>query len=512
MCERARIVPKQHQLEGIGWMVKKECGTEERGTVRGGILADDMGMGKTLQVLGTMVLNPVFTLIVVPTALMDQWAEIFRTYLGHIPLVYHGHTKRTISEDDFMAAPVVITSYGTIVSNAQTKRPNLLFSREWGRVVFDEAHRLRNRSTAVYHGARSIKTDHMWLVTGTIVQNSVGDLRALLQLLGVYVPTHVHLKVAVQRHVLRRERQQQNTPNRTISTRVEVAWTKPNEKRIAQTTHAIVSRMERNVTSTFGSSEADVVVRQALDAKGVGGYAKIVRLIGEFVAQEHADEVVRNSITKEREKMVMIATVAGIDTGAYNYELQHYSAMRKACVVGSARGVSSKMRGVIDDIVSKFGNGHDKLVFTNYRREVSILGTALTERGFRVAAIDGRVSRPKRRRIVAGLTSGNVAGQGKTVLLVHIRSGNEGLNLQMLSEVYFTCPNWNPSMEAQAVARCDRMGQKKQVSVYRFSMEGFGAGATKSVQSMDEYVEGKQRQKERLIREIDMLPNVVAIM
>ena len=190
--------------------------------------------------------------------------------------------------------------------------------------------------------------------------------------------------------------------------------------------------------------------------------------------------------------------------------LKEYNFMRRICVVGVDGGVSSKMQGVIDDITSKFGNGHDKLVFTNYRREVSVLGTALTERGFRVAVIDGRVSRAKRRRVVAGLTSGDIAGQGKTVLLVHIRAGNEGLNLQMLSEVYFTCPNWNPSMEAQAVARCDRMGQKKQVSVYRFSMEGFGSGVMKSIQSMDEYVEEKQRQKKLVIRDIEMLPNVAA--
>jgi len=62
-------------------------------------------------------------------------------------------------------------------------------------------------------------------------------------------------------------------------------------------------------------------------------------------------------------------------------------------------------------------------------------------------------------------------------------------------------------MEAQAVARCDRMGQKKQVSVYRFSMEGFGSSAKKSVRSMDEYVEERQRMKHGLVGEVNRLPN-----
>ena len=507
MCERAGIVAKQHQLEGIRWMVGKEVGGGTRTTVSGGILADDMGMGKTLQVVGTMVVNPIPTLIVVPTVLVDQWAEIFRTYLGHTPLVYHGHTKRTVTEEMFMDAPVVITTYGTTVPNKRTKRTNLLFSREWGRVVYDEAHRLRNRATAVYHSAESLKTDHLWLVTGTVVQNNISDLRALFRLLDVNVPTHIHLKVAVQQHVLRRERAR-DTIDTPTSSRVAVAWTKPNEKLLAQTTHAIVSRMERNTTTTFGSGEVDTAVRQSLDARGVGGYAKIVALIGEFVDQSHTDETERADITNEREQMVMAAGIA-VDDTSHRFKL--YNAMRKACVVGTVSGVSSKMRGVIDDITSKFGNGHDKLVFTNYKDEISVIGTALTARGFRVSVIDGSVSRARRRRVVAGLTSGEVAGKGKTVMLVHIRAGNEGLNLQMLSEVYFTCPNWNPSMEAQAVARCDRMGQKKQVSVYRFSMEGFGSAAKKSVRSMDEYVEERQRMKHGLVGEVNRLPNAARI-
>ena len=519
MCERAGVVPKQHQLEGIRWMVEKErCGGN---TIHGGILADDMGMGKTLQVLGTMVLNPVPTLIVVPVLLVDQWAEIFRTYLGHTPLVYHGHKKRTMREDVFANAPVVITTYGTTVPNKKSMSPNLLFSRTWGRVVYNEAHRLRNRATAVYHSAESLKTDRLWLVTGTLVQNNIGDLRTLFRLLDVNVPTYIHLKVAVQQHVLRRQKTDtvggSPVPK---SSRVCVPWSRPREKQSAQNVHVGAGKMTADRIHIFGSKEMDSVVDMVVCA-GIGSAdTRVMDLIGEFVGQETCDD----SPCAVEERTVMmdcaaraanvaaekLAEATDDDELPNQCVLRDYNTMRKACVVGVGGGVSSKMRGVIDNIASKFGNGHDKLVFTNYRREVSVLGTALTERGFRVAVIDGRVSRAKRRRVVAGLTSGDIAGQGKTVLLVHIRAGNEGLNLQMLSEVYFTCPNWNPSMEAQAVARCDRMGQKKQVSVYRFSMEGFGAGTTKSVRSIDEYVEEKQRQKGRVIRDVDMLPNVAA--
>jgi SNF2 family DNA or RNA helicase len=482
-------------------MVGKES-VGDVGGVRGGILADDMGMGKTLQVLGTMVLNPVPTLIVVPTALVDQWAEVFRTYLGHTPLVYYGNKKRVVTDIEFAAAPVVITTYGTTLPNMRSKRPNLLFDREWGRVVYDEAHRLRNRATAVYHSAESLKTDHLWLVTGTVVQNNLSDLRALFQLLGVHVPTHVHLKMAMRYHVMRRERQNADT---VATSHVKVAWAKPNEKRLAQTAHALVPRMERSVAFVFGSSELDATVRQVLGA--VGEHEKILDLIGKFVDQSHTDEDQSSAIARDRETMLVRAGVDLPDPSNPPHQFKLYNVIRKACVIGTVSGVSSKMRGVIDEIASKFGNGHDKLVFTNYKREIAVIGTALAARGFRVAVIDGAVSRARRRQMIERLSSGAVAGQGKTVLLLHIRAGNEGLNLQMLSEIYFTCPNWNPSMEAQAVARCDRMGQTKKVSVYRFFMEGFGETEHKSVRSMDEFVEERQQMKHAMVGEVHGLPN-----
>ena len=325
MCERVGMVPKQHQLDGIKWMVEKESGESGEsgesevgmgsvvdGGVRGGILADDMGMGKTLQVLGTMVMNPVPTLIVVPTMLVDQWAEIFRTYLGHNPLVYHGQKKRVVTEEEFSNAPVVITTYGTSVPNKRSSRINLLFSRKWGRIVYDEAHRLRNRSTAVYRSAESMNSDRIWLVTGTLVQNKISDLQTLFQLIGVPVPTHIHIKIAVQKHVLRRKKCITNGTNSTNtsttspeSSRICVKWLHSQEKRVAQNTHVMTDKMSTDTIHLFGSKDMDALVDNVMRC-GTGSVdMHVMSLIGEFVGQETCDKL--PSVSRERHDRYCIA-------------------------------------------------------------------------------------------------------------------------------------------------------------------------------------------------------------
>jgi hypothetical protein len=82
-----------------------------------------------------------------------------------------------------------------------------------------------------------------------------------------------------------------------------------------------------------------------------------------------------------------------------------------------------------------------------------------------VVTFDGRNNASSRQRILNGNTN---------VLILQIQTGCEGLNLQQhYSEIYFVSPHWNPSVEDQAIGRCHRIGQKKQVQVFRFEMEGF---------------------------------------
>ena len=120
----------------------------------------------------------------------------------------------------------------------------------------------------------------------------------------------------------------------------------------------------------------------------------------------------------------------------------------------------------------------------------------------RVECFDGRVPFNKRKEIL---------NSGSEVLILQIQTGCEGLNLQEnYSEIYFVSPHWNPAVEDQAVARCHRLGQKKQVKVYKFEMSSFlddedGSDSAEEVEStfsLDGYVNNVQNKKRMVANEV----------
>ena len=113
----------------------------------------------------------------------------------------------------------------------------------------------------------------------------------------------------------------------------------------------------------------------------------------------------------------------------------------------------------------------------------------LESMGFKIASIGGSTTHSKRETILSDTTL--------DVLILQINTAAEGLNLQIYNEIYFTSPHWNPSIEDQAIARAHRIGQKKQVFVYRFIMNGFGNQSL----SIEQYIMIIQ-QKKRLLSKV----------
>jgi SNF2 family DNA or RNA helicase len=125
---------------------------------------------------------------------------------------------------------------------------------------------------------------------------------------------------------------------------------------------------------------------------------------------------------------------------------------------------SSKLDAVLHTLIGRKGNGNGKLVFCHFREEMDFILLRLKEADpdVSVAVFDGRASIKKRQVMLS---------EPNEFLIIQIQTGCEGLNLQEhFSEVYFVSPNWNPSIEEQAIARCHRIGQKKPVHVFRYHM------------------------------------------
>ena len=157
--------------------------------------------------------------------------------------------------------------------------------------------------------------------------------------------------------------------------------------------------------------------------------------------------------------------------------------------VVSAFSGSSKLQRVIEDILMRRDNGAGKIVFCHFRAEIDVLARILREQNMHVKVCDGRTTATVKKKV----------HEKADVLILQIQSGSEGLNLQEnFSEVYFTQPHWNPCTEDQAVGRCYRMGQEKDVKVYKYAMENIAP----NIRSIDEHIQRVQDRKKAIIADI----------
>jgi len=236
---------KQHQYDAVKWAIQNENTHEPLDGVRGGFIADEMGLGKTISVIALIVCNFARykkTLIVLPNILLQQWhAEILRT-TGHAPVIYHGSAKKKIDVIDLNRANIVLTTYSAIATRTLkgVVQNNILHEVSWDRVVFDEAHHLRNKNTR-FRGAKTLRTQIRWFISGTPIQNNKRDFFNLCSILGFtasFCRDKHNTETLFARHVLRRTKAQVGIQFVPLEfTQNIVSWTDHREKELAITIH-----------------------------------------------------------------------------------------------------------------------------------------------------------------------------------------------------------------------------------------------------------------------------------
>ncbi|KAJ2098960.1 DNA repair protein rad16 [Coemansia sp. S142-1] len=186
------------QQEGVEWMAH-----QEHSMFKGGILADEMGMGKTLQTIALMLVNrgkP--TLVICPTVALLQWkSEIEAATDALSVFVYYGNERKKILDDqgkvdasEFAKYDVVLTTYAVMESGFRRERfgyrlkgvlhreTSVLHSINWFRIVLDEAHNIKDRSSNSARAAFDLNAQRTWSLTGTPLHNRVGELYSLIRL------------------------------------------------------------------------------------------------------------------------------------------------------------------------------------------------------------------------------------------------------------------------------------------------------------------------------------------
>ncbi len=467
--DRTNMEHKQYQYDGVRWCLINELREDPPCGVRGGFIADEMGLGKTIMMIGLMYCNFVpRTLIVVPPVLIDQWfIQILRT-TGHKALIYHGDDKKTIGLDELNAARIVITTYGAItLSKTQIdgKALTLLHKVVWSRIIFDEAHHLRNQKTTGNLSARIMQANSRWLVSGTPVQNSKKDfysLCALIRLPASFYTDTQNLKILAKSFILKRTKKQVGIIISDIHIDKNVVdWANTKEMLLSEELHS---------TLAFSRVNPEKGKKIASGLKNKGALALMLR------AKQSC--IYPKLMVKALDKMVEMGFLS--DYESYKNAFDH----------------SSKLDAAVNSILERKGNGCGKLIFCHFREEIDEIANRLRSGGMtKVATFDGRTSNSKRYEI---LNDKNEA------LILQIQTGCEGLNLQEnYSEIYFISPHWNPAVEDQAIARCHRIGQTKPVYVKRFEMCAFVPEEDEDItRTIDRYVKDVQECKRIVASEI----------
>lgn len=179
-----------HQVSGLRFLKRREA---IKGSSQGGLLCDDMGLGKTIQTITLILENKgkcehKTNLIVCPVSLTNQWkSEIESKASGLSVMIFHG-PDRPKKYEELAEYDVVITTYATVSSEFhKSGSPSALYSPEfrWWRIILDEAHQIKNKNSKQAIAVFNLDADRRWCLTGTPLQNNLGELQSLFKFIRV---------------------------------------------------------------------------------------------------------------------------------------------------------------------------------------------------------------------------------------------------------------------------------------------------------------------------------------
>ncbi len=467
--------PHPHQVDGIRWMMEHEA------QGNGALLADDPGCGKTYQALSLVATSApaTSTLVVVPTCIIEQWAEAARALLGqHAVYVHHGTRNR----ETFPMARLVITTYGVV------RVEPTLASRQWNRIILDEIHEIKTRRSKISRAVMLLRAPFRWGLSGTPVQNTSEETANLFRfVLGLPSDTRDRIDVVsmIRSHLLRRRKEavlKDKLPTLEIET-VMVPFSNERER-------DFYLQVQRNVKREF-SQLADMCL--SASEENVVKFELLLRL---RQASQHP-QLVLNGFTRKYKR-------------SFGKWLDKETGEPLA---------SSKHLHLLEMI--KTHPDESALVFCQFTEEMDILEQLLVDRGMPCLRLDGSMNATQRQEMLqqcsgenftstdtfqagasgARLTRGLMGKVGEYLkpptTLIQIKAGGVGLNLQAFSRVYINSPDWNPCNEIQAMARSHRLGQTRDVIVKRLAIQ-----APEGETVIDDRIMGVQESKRNLMADL----------
>jgi len=421
-------VLKPYQKQGVRWIhdlyhLRMGC-----------ILADDMGLGKTLQTLtfleilrqqGTLSK----TLIIVPTSLTYNWYTEGNKFTPDLPLHVFQSKEREqyfnfLKENEHGG---VVVTYGLFVEHAA------LFAQEnWNIHVYDEAQNLKTIHTQRTNTARQIPAQFKLCLTGTPLENHLGEFFSLMDLV---VPGALGSLEEFRKNYVR--------PEKPDPEAVDFLKLKIRPLLLRRTKGEILKELPAKIEST---------IKLPMDDK----QKKIYRDIALAWNQKVQESI--ESLGEAKSQIVMLTAL-----------------LRLRQVCSDPAGVPGikytplppKVALLMETLEEILQEGHSLIIFTQFLHTFERIKKELSEKQLPFFSIQGSTSKKMREKELKGFDECSTGA----IMFMTLKTGGVGLNLTKASFVFHIEPWWNPAVENQATDRAHRIGQNRNVQVYRYIMQ-----------------------------------------
>ncbi len=444
---------RAYQEDGFKWM--KLLNTN----YFGGILADDMGLGKTIQTIALLLnqyennglTEPTNTtepqegqldmfggvqgfnkssvpasLIVMPTSLVHNWANEITKFAPKLKVYLYTGNNRTKSKEIGKILKhyhVVLTSYGIIRNDIE-----FLKHYRFHYAILDESQNIKNPGSKIYQAVSDIESNHRLVLTGTPIENALVDLWAQMNFVNNGLLGNLNF---FKNH---------------YAGPIEKKRDEAKEQKLRELINPFILRRTKEMVA----KELPPVTEQTLVCDMTEDQQK-------FYEREKSG--IRNELMKAIEQ-------TGVNRNAI-LALQALTRLRQianhpALVDNTYEGSSGKYEMIFQKLRNAINEKHKVLIFSSFVKDLELIENDLIAQKVKYAKLTG--STTDRQKVINSFTS----DEDCRVFLISLKAGGVGLNLVEADYVFVLNPWWNPAAEAQAINRAHRIGQTKNVFVYKF--------------------------------------------
>lgn len=419
---------RNYQRHGLNWL---QFLREYRFA---GVLADDMGLGKTVQALAHLLLEKQSgrmtapCLIIAPTSLMGNWRREAERFTPDLKMLTLQGTDRKQHFDEIRNHDLILTTYPLLPRDEET-----LLDQDYYYLILDEAQTVKNPQSKAARIVRQIKTQHRLCLTGTPMENHLGELWAQFDFL---MPGFLGNSAAFKK---------------LYRTPIEVHGDSEQRARLTQRIAPFMLRRAKHDVADELPPKTEIIRSVPLGEKQAALYESI-RLTME--------KKIRDAIALKGLSRSHITILDAL------LKLRQTCCDPRTLSLKSAQKVkqSAKLDLLMEILPEQLEEGRRILVFSQFTRMISLIEDELNARDIAYSKLTGQTR--KREEAIERFKSGAV-----NVFLISLKAGGVGLNLTEADSVIIYDPWWNPAAETQAADRAYRIGQDKPVFVYKLITE-----------------------------------------